>query len=81
MSHFDSANTAKAIHATLDDAQAAIPADHKRALLIGADYHDGLGVRAVYVQRAADGWNVLLEGAYSGDDGPSAGFAVARSWK
>lgn len=80
---FGPANLAKAVHDSLDAAQATIPEGHNQALLLRATYNrqDGPGVEAVYVKRVGAGWSVLLETAYHGEDGPSAGAAVAWSGK
>jgi len=80
---FSPSSLAKHVHATLDDALTAIPDGDSKALLIRGTYdpEHGPTVVALWVQRAPAGWNVLLEGAYGGDDGPSAGVAIARSWK
>lgn len=80
---FSPAALQKAVHASLDEAVAAIPTGHSRALVIDGTWTlaDGPGVRAVFVQRTSDGWTVLAEGAYNGSDGPSAGVKVAKSWK
>ena len=79
---FSPSSLAKSVHSTLSEALNAIPTGDSKALLIQGQF-DGVNpvVRAMWVQRAPDGWNVVLEGAYSGDDGPSAGVAIARSWK
>lgn len=79
---FSPSSLAKAVHATLDEALASIPDGDSKALIIEGSVDDaGPTVRAMWVQRAPHGWNVVLEGAYGGDDGPSAGVAIARSWK
>jgi len=79
---FAPSSLAKHVHATLADALDSIPNGDSKALIIHGSVDDaGPTVRAMWVQRAPQGWNVVLEGAYSGDDGPSAGVAIARSWK
>ena len=80
---FSPAKLQKAVHESLEQAQAAIPDGHSQAVLLKATYStdDGPGVQAVYIKRAGKGWNVLLETSYNGHDGPSAGAAVAWSGK
>jgi len=79
---FAPSSLAKAVHATLDEALATIPDGDSKALVIrGWVDESGPVVSAMWVQRAQHGWNVLLEGAYGGHDGPDVGVAIARSWK
>lgn len=80
---FSPAALQKAVHASLDEAVAAIRPGHTKAVLIDGTYSaaDGAGLRALYIQRTKKGWDVLLEGAYNGADGLSGGVKVAKSWK
>lgn len=73
---------AKSVHATLDAAYAAIPDGKAHAIIFDgtASTEDGPAIRALYVQRAPDGWNVVLEGGYSGPGGVSGQVAVAKAW-
>ena len=79
---FTPANTAKAIHATLGDAFAAIPEGKSHAVIFDGTYSeaDGPEGRALYVQRAPDGWNIVLGGGYSVPEGVSGKVAIAKSW-
>lgn len=72
----------KGLHATLDAAYAAIPDGKAHAIIFDgtASTEDGPAIRALYVQRAPDGWNVVLEGGYSGPGGVSGQVAVAKAW-
>lgn len=80
---FDPTALAKAVHESLETAQTFIPDGHTKALLLHGTYSsaDGPRVQAVYVQRVGESWRIMAEGGYSGDDGPSAGVAVAWSGK
>ena len=80
---FSPSSLQKAVHDSFEQAQAAIPEGHNKALLLHGTYSStsGPAVQAIYVQRAGKGWNVLFEGAYHGTDGPSAGVEVAWSGK
>lgn len=73
---------AKSLHDTLDGALASIPEGHNHAVLFdGTVDATGVAVKALFVQRAPDGWNVVLEGGYDGPRGGLAGsVAVAKSW-
>ena len=81
MTDFSPAALSKSLHDTLDGALASIPEGHNHAVLFdgtitGADR----GVRAVFLQRAPDGWNIVLEGDYIGSHGAAGSVAVAKSW-
>ncbi len=80
---FDPTALAKAVHATLDEAQTTIPDGHSKALLLHGTYSPTAGpyVQAIYVARVGENWHILAEAAYKGTDGPSAGVAVAWSGK
>jgi hypothetical protein len=81
---FSPAHTAKAVHATLEEAYAAIPPGHTKALIISASRSgiDGAGIRGMYVERAADAsWGLVFEAGYNGSEGVHGGFKVALSGK
>ena len=80
---FSPAQLRKAVHASIDDAQAAIKPGHTKALILDGTYtdDDGAGVRALYIQRTSTGWAVLLEGRYNGSDGLGGAVKVAWSGK
>lgn len=72
---------AKRVHATLDEATAAIPEGRHHAVILDATVQDGQPeVRALYVQRTAGGWDVSLEGAWSGRGHVSGKVALLKSW-
>lgn len=75
---FSPAALKKTVHDTLEAAYAAIPPGKSHALLVDASTDSG--VRAVYVQRVGDGWNVALAGRWNGTDAPAAGVAVLKAW-
>lgn len=73
---------AKATHATLEDAYAAIPPGHTKAFILDGTYAKGAGIQGAYVQRSADNtWGVVIEGGYNGTEGAHGGFHVAWSGK
>lgn len=74
---------ASAVHATLDAAFKAIPADKSHAVIIDAVTDQGGTVRGMFVQRTANGWNVVLEGEVSGQlgaAGAAGAVVVAKAW-
>jgi hypothetical protein len=74
---FTAANLAKSIHASLDDATAAIPAGKKSAVLIDATNER---VRMLLALKAGDNWTIAGEMAYDGDR-VLGKVSVAGSWK
>jgi hypothetical protein len=80
---FTPGNTQKAIHATLTEAFDAIPPGHTKALIIDGTFSRdrGGGVRGMYVQRADNGWAVVIQGAYTGTDGAAGKVTVGWSGK
>ncbi len=79
---FSPASLTKAVHDTLFDAYAAIPAGKSHAVIFDGTYDrvKGPQMRALYVQRAADGWNVVLEGDYDKPDGIVGKIVIAKAW-
>jgi hypothetical protein len=79
---FSPQNTFKAVHATLNEAFAAIPEGRNHAVIVdaSASQADGAAASVMFVQRAPDGWNIVLRGAYDKDHGLSSGFATMKSW-
>lgn len=76
---FDPVNTAKSVHDTLEAAYAGIPAGKSHAVLVDASTTGG--IRALYVQHLADGWNVALESDWKGHGAKVEGrVAVLRAW-
>lgn len=55
---------AKSVHKTLDEAMVALPEGKKHALLIDASTDNG--VKAVYVSKIDDKWQIALETGYDG---------------
>ncbi len=81
-SPFSASSVQKAVHATLEDAYAAIPAGRSHAVLFDGTYarENGGTVRAMYVQRVGDGWDVVLEGDVSTHQGAAGQVVVSKSW-
>lgn len=79
---FDPAATATAIYKSIADAQAAIPEGHTHAILIdgSAGQLDDPMVYASFIQKAPDGWNLVLDGGYDSPHGAFGGVMVAKSW-
>ncbi len=79
---FDAPALTHALHATLPDAFAAIPDGKSHAIIFDGTYTtvDGPAMRALYVQRAPDGWNVVLEGVYDKPGGVAGKVAIAKAW-
>lgn len=79
---FSPANLAKAVHATLDEATAAIPEGKHNAVLFDGTYSkaDGAEFRALFVHRTDGGWTVMAEGDYTGPGGIAGKVATAKSW-
>lgn len=73
----------KAIHDSIEQAEAAIPDGHTQAILLDATYtvEGGAGVRALYVRKVEDGWTIAGRAEYRKSDGPRAGVAVKWSGK
>lgn len=72
----------KAVHDTLDQALAALPAGKNNAVLIDGTYSrtDGPQMQALFVHRVKDTWTVALAGAYDGPHGVQGKVATAISW-
>lgn len=73
---------ARAVHASLDEATAAIPPGKHHAVLFDGTYSDATGasMRAVFVRRTDSGWKAELAGAYSGPGGVASKVTIAKSW-
>lgn len=71
---------ASAVHATLDAAFKAIPADKSHAVIFDGTTDAGGTVRGMFVQRTANGWNVVLEGEISHGHGAVGSVVVAKAW-
>jgi hypothetical protein len=81
-SPFSAAAIARSVHDTLDEAQAAIPADAKTAILLDGTYTNGHPqARALYVQRLEHGWSTALEAAWQGPHDYGGKVAVMKVWK
>jgi hypothetical protein len=82
MADFSPAATFKAVHATLNDAFAAIPVGRNHAVLVDAtaSQADGVAARVLYVQRAPKGWNIVLQVGYDAEHGLSSGVGTFKSW-
>jgi len=81
-SPFSPAELQKAVHTSLAAAYEAIPPGRTHALLFDGTAATGQGgaVRALYVQRLDDGWNIALEGDVSTHTGAAGSVVVAKSW-
>jgi hypothetical protein len=79
---FSPAATMKAVHATLDEAVAAIPPGKHNAVLIDGTYSDtdGATVRGLWVRRTDSGWITVLEGKVDRVHGLAGQVATAKSW-
>lgn len=75
---FGQSNITKAVHDTLEAAYAAIPPGKSHALLVDASTESG--VRALYVQRMPEGWNVALQGDWHGGDHVAGRIALLKAW-
>lgn len=77
MPDFSLASTAKSVHASLDEAFAAIPDGHRGAFFVLADE---TGARAVVAARIGDHWQ-LAAGADKPWHGPVSGLVgLMGSW-
>jgi hypothetical protein len=80
MADFSPGALADAVHATLDDAYAAIPPGKTHAFLLDATLQDR-SARVMYVQKVGDGWNLAGKVEWHvGDKQPTAGVALLRAW-
>jgi hypothetical protein len=68
----------RSVHNTLDEAYAAIPDGKSHVVLIDATTE--AGVRALYAQRIAGGWEVVLEGAWQGGGHVDGKVAALKAW-
>lgn len=76
---FDPSSLAKSVHDSLEDAYAALPAGKSHAVLVDASTTDG--IRALYVQRIGDGWNVAVSESWKGHGHKLEGkVSVLRAW-
>jgi hypothetical protein len=74
---------AQAVHDTLDAATASLSPTTRRAIIFDATKAiDGKPeARALYVQRAPTGWNVVLEADWKGGHDLAGKAAVIKEWK
>jgi hypothetical protein len=79
---FDPAALAQSLHTTLGAALATIPDDHQHALIFdGSDAQtEGAVIRVLYLQKAPKGWNLVLDGDYSGAHGVAGQVLLSKSW-
>jgi hypothetical protein len=79
---FSAEQTAKAIHASLDDALAAVPEGKSNVVLVDGTYsrETGAAARALWLRKTDSGWNVLLEGRVDSTHGIAGKVATAKSW-
>ena len=79
---FSPASFTKALHASMDGALATIPGGHTHALLFDGtyDHTDGPAIRAVYMQKAPDGWNMVMAAGYDGPHGVNGQVELSKSW-
>lgn len=71
---------AHGVHDSLEAAFRAIPATDNHAVVFDGTTQDGGAVRGLYLQRAAHGWNIALEGEISHAHGVSGKAVLAKSW-
>ena len=74
---FSPAQLAKSVHATLDEATAAIPPSRKSAVLIDATQER---VRLLLAIKAGDNWTIAGGGDYDGKH-VQGKISVAGSWR
>lgn len=81
-SPFSAASIQKAVHATLEDAFAAIPAGRSHAVLFDGTYSKDAGgtIRAMFVERVGNGWDMVFEGEVASHRGVAGQVVVSRSW-
>lgn len=79
---FDAASTLKAVHDTLDEAQAAIPPGKNNAVLIDGTYStaEGAGLRGLWIHRTESGWSTIFEGSVDRAHGIAGKVAAAKYW-
>lgn len=79
---FSPAHLAQAVHATLDEATAAIAPGKHNAVLIDGTYSatDGASLRGLWVRRTDSGWTTVLEGSVDKSHGVAGKVATAKSW-
>jgi hypothetical protein len=75
---FDPSSVAKSVHDSLEEAYAALPPGKSHAVLVDASTDSG--VRALYVQRVGDGWNVALEGEWRGRGHAAGKVTALKAW-
>jgi hypothetical protein len=81
MSDFSPDTLRRSVHNTLDEAYAAIPDGKNHVLLIDGTVGDGSdAVRALYAQRIAGGWQVVLEGDWHGGTQVAGKIAALKAW-
>lgn len=61
-------------------ALAAIPDGHTHALILDGTWSDGPAAWVSFLQKAQDGWNVVLNGGYDGPHGAQGSVQLAKSW-
>lgn len=71
---------AKSVHDSLAQAYAALPEGKSHALIVDATTEGGGNVRALYVQRVGDGWNVALEGVWNGREHAAGKVSLLKAW-
>lgn len=79
---FDPSATDTHLFATIRDALSAIPDGHTHALILDGTWSEGDGATALlsFMQKAPDGWNVVLNGGYDGPHGAQGSVQLAKSW-
>lgn len=68
----------RAVHATLDEATAALPAGKNHAVLIDAT--GPTQAQVLFVQRAPKGWQVVLQGDWEGNLHVSGKVTAMKAW-
>lgn len=79
---FDPQATTTTVFQSIHDALAAIPDGHTHAILLDGRWakFGGAMAKVSFLQKAPDGWNVVIDGTYDKPHGASAGVLLAKSW-
>lgn len=79
---FDLVSTAKALHATLDEAFATVPDGRTNVVVIDGSFSqtDGGKASILWARKVGDGWNIVTEGSIDKPHGLAGRVATVKSW-
>lgn len=79
---FEPSATDAKLFASVKAALTAIPDGHTHALILDGTWSEGENAAAwlSFLQKAPDGWNVVLSGGYDGPHGVTGSVQLAKSW-